>query len=500
MWEHAAFLALLLAASVLRAASIEGVAVDNFTGRPLARAAVSLEPIGVGGAATLSVYTGAAGQFAFHNLPAGAYLLSASRRGFMTLRYGQRRWDTAARPVWIEARDALTLTLRLRRLGAISGVIWDENEIGFADVPVLAYHATRPPTLAAQTKTDDRGWYRLGELEPGRYHIRTAPLPLEAGPGLIPTFFKEVASLDQARVVEVELEAQADEVSFRPLFGPLWRLSGRVAWPRGPGSITLISEMGALRATTDSSGAFRFDGLASGDYELLWESIWGEEPVADYQQIVLGEDHDVLLHPTRLPRLQVVLEDGQGQPVDPKDVSLLVRRKDLSGRGMPHKLAGGGGDLLPGRWEFLIVPPEDRYAVSVTGEGLLGGTNDAGRWREVRLAYGARVHLRAVLSSQPASLRGIVTDSRGEPVAGAPVFLQKMRADATAGWEDLRLARSGLRGEYRFGGLSPGRYRLVSSFDFAQPDAAAMETARAQAVSLDEADDLEHNLTLYGQP
>jgi len=62
---------------------------------------------------------------------------------------------------------------------------------------------------------------------------------------------------------------------------------------------------------------------------------------------------------------------------------------------------------------------------------------------------------------------------------------------------DLRTTRTDLRGQYRFAGLAPGAYRLLSTFEYDKPDAQAMEAAGARTLTLSEGDDAAKDLDLY---
>src|SRR4051794_27073259 len=85
----------LVAGSVLHAAVIRGVVVENLAGKPLGRTTVRLDPIGGTPASGKTVRANSLGLFEFNALPAGAYIVTASREGFLPLEYGQKRWNSA---------------------------------------------------------------------------------------------------------------------------------------------------------------------------------------------------------------------------------------------------------------------------------------------------------------------------------------------------------------------------------------------------------------------
>ncbi len=449
----------------LNAGTIKGVVVDNYTGRALARTAVTLSSLSPRAAAARANRTDRYGRFTFERLPAGAYLLSATRPAFVKLQYGQEAWNAPGKPLLVEDGHVITVQLRMRRLGAVSGMIWDENEIGLPEVEVLAYAASQPPKLVAKTKTDDRGVYRIGGLEPGSYFICTAARRLTKQTGLLPTFYKEVASVPAAREVTVALEEEATKINFRPLFGDVFRMSGEVLGHLRDVTVTLISEMGRRTQRISNSQQFTFDQLAPGTYELLTTGRDPRMDLADHREVLVERDGGHLrVHLSPLPRLTVHFEDEAGDDLEPENVRVLVRRKDLAGVGSAREIPTSGEELSPGGWEIRVASPAEYYPASITGRALADPSLSwAGGWREIRLHQAARVTLRVRLSSHPARLAGAVSQSR-EPVVGAPVYLEAVDRRGL-GLGDVHTTRSDPDGLYRFSGLAPGKYWVLSSFE-----------------------------------
>ena len=87
-----------LMAGEANAAIIRGVVMENQTGHPLARTLVTVQPVAGTNGATASLRTNMYGAFESPPLPGGAYLVSASRPGFVTSYYGQKRWNSAGVP------------------------------------------------------------------------------------------------------------------------------------------------------------------------------------------------------------------------------------------------------------------------------------------------------------------------------------------------------------------------------------------------------------------
>jgi hypothetical protein len=98
------------------------------------------------------------------------------------------------------------------------------------------------------------------------------------------------------------------------------------------------------------------------------------------------------------------------------------------------------------------------------------------------------------ISRQPASLHGLVVFSLNNPAPEVPVFLETLGLDPNEP-PQVRQTRSDKQGNYRFSGLPPGRYRVVSSYDADPTNPLSIEAAHPRHVSLrelaDENQDLE---------
>jgi Carboxypeptidase regulatory-like domain len=129
-----------------------------------------------------------------------------------------------------------------------------------------------------------------------------------------------------------------------------------------------------------------------------------------------------------------------------------------------------------------------------------GGIRDSDRgradgWNEVMGRWYAPIRVR--LSTRTAALKGRVTGSGDEPVPGAPVYLEAFDSQTGKRLTDLRTARTDFEGRYRFAGLAPGVYRVLSTFEYDQPDSQTMGAAGASVVTLSEGGDNAQDLELY---
>jgi hypothetical protein len=476
-----------------------GIALDHFNGRPLARATVTLETIQPGGVRQTSVRTTSSGQFSFFPLPAGAYLVSVSRPNYATAKYGQKFWNAAGTPVLLGADDAPFLEIRLRRLGAVSGAVWDENEIGIAGQEVHAYLLGRPPKRVASARTDDRGVYRIGGLEPGRYIVRSGPMSLDEATGALPTFHREAASVEEARAVDVDLDRETPDVVIRPNFGRLFRLAGSIVpmTPQCVGlAVTLASDMGLA---TVAGGQFLFDRLAPGPYELMAECADRGVLYSYYQRLNLTRDTEIGGQAVATGAVQLRV-DREGKSVGSNPATLLARRKTLAGEG-PAIPVRTDTLLAQGRWELMAAGSGGYYpvSISVTGIGNPEGRR-ADTWQEFLIGRTRPVSIRLSISEGAAAVEGRVTRSLGEPAVGAPVYLEAWDPTARARLAPPRRAIADPQGRYRFPDLPPGSYRIVSSFDFEDPDEETMEFVRAPVVTAGASETVKQDLGLYAKP
>ncbi|HXB68210.1 MAG TPA: carboxypeptidase-like regulatory domain-containing protein, partial [Candidatus Acidoferrales bacterium] len=456
----------------LDAAVIRGNVVEHQTGKALSRALVVVEPIAGTPGSWQRALTNRYGMFEFGSLPGGVYVVKISKPYFLPVEYGQKRWNSAGTPVVLDGAASTFLNIRLPRYGAIAGTVLDDSDVGLPDVDVVAYRNTRPPQVSERARTDERGMYRIYGLEPGAYVVRTVARLYEEG-GYLPTYSPATASLEDARILDVDLDRQVANADVRPLPGKLLNLSGAFTSDLDPDiriTVTLISEMGR---TTTQGGVFQFNSLAPGAYELFgqgFDPATGALLQAAYVPVQMVRDQRLV---TPLQNLRDTQFDFQGAPppaVSSGSVQVMARRKDLAGDGPAAslKLVNNRILLAPGRWEFSLAPPPGYFVAGFFGP-FYARRPDArvDGWNETTIRGGFD-RIRFVLSSGPAAVHGTVKDS-SEPVLGAPVYLEGYDPDGRKRLTDLRVTRTDLHGLYRFEGLAPGNYRILATFEYLMP-------------------------------
>ena len=190
------------------------------------------------------------GRFELKELVGGRYTVTASKGGFVSLQYGQRRPSERGTPVDLPAGQTLEkVVIGLPRGSVIAGRIVDEfgEPLTGAQVMVQRYtyvNGVRQLRQAGQgDRTDDQGAFRVFGLPPGEYYV-SATLRDDRGPrfnndddvpssGYAPTYYPGTTSAAGAQRVTVNLGEEVGGVTFGLTLVPLARVSGRVVGPAG---------------------------------------------------------------------------------------------------------------------------------------------------------------------------------------------------------------------------------------------------------------------------
>jgi Carboxypeptidase regulatory-like domain len=404
-------------------------------------------------------------------------------------------------PLTVTDSDTPFLTIRMMRYAAISGTVVDENDVGQPQFEVAAYRGnTLPLQVVAKGFADERGNFRIYGLLPGDYLVRSVGKDLE-GVGYKPTFAHETELPDQARIVDVEMEQEFREVKLRALPGQLYSLTvvANTLEPLdAPTTLTLASEMGRQVA---KGPAHTFTGLPRGDYDLMAEAPSDSPPLMQgaYQRISLGKDASIVLTLRKVEPVSFSFDSLPAQLVDDGTVKVLGRRKDLAGAHDTQviKLADRRAVLAVGPWEFAIAPLDGYYVTGFMGSSGYRPRKRYDGWNEaIVLPKPSAGWARFAFSSGPGTIHGIVKDA-GDPVAGAPVFIESMDLEPERRITDAYATTTDVQGRYRFSGLPPGRYRVLSSFEYQMPDSQTMTDARAKELLIGAHTDTALDLDLY---
>ncbi|HZS52548.1 MAG TPA: carboxypeptidase-like regulatory domain-containing protein [Bryobacterales bacterium] len=468
----------LLLSSILGAESlgtISGIVTNADTGAALAGSAVVLTQ--ADGSPVRTVLTDRQGRYVFDQLPPGYYLVKASRANFATGRYGQKSWDRVGRPIALGAGAGFSAEIRLHRLGAITGWVVDENGEGIPDFTVNAItaepHAISGHVLFSAV-TDDRGYFRIPGLQPGRYYVATAPRELPDGTGLLPTYYPKTLEMAEARVVNVTIGRETENIQIQPIAGALLHFSGIVGgaprFPHSRANITLFRDEEKRETTAGAFGQFAFGGLVPGRYTLVAELDAPQGKLCAYQPLEIhGDQEGYTLSLTPAPQVSVRVVDEKGVEQNDPQILVFLSRVENGARTQPIRLEFRQGvysspGLMPGGWRFFVICPESAVVDDITLDGkealsgfVLPPNRRASAVIRIRRDAG-RVH-------------GRVTDSSGQPARGVSIICYPLDPQNRYRLGGLRSQKTNLLGEYRFGGLPEGDYLIFSTEveDF-QPD------------------------------
>ena len=158
---------------------VSGTVVDAASGAPLSGAQVTITSRSTQDAE--GVLTDEEGRFAFENLAAGKYVLSAKRTGYLEQLYKQhQQFSTAI--ITGPGLNTANLRFELRPGASISGVVTDEagEPVRNAQVTLIqreVFMGRRNTFQRGGTITNDLGQFRFGHLTPGTYFIAVSATP-----------------------------------------------------------------------------------------------------------------------------------------------------------------------------------------------------------------------------------------------------------------------------------------------------------------------------------
>jgi len=466
---------------------IQGVVLDEETGNALARTSVSLIPLPGSRMGTIAVRSGDRGAFAINNVGPGWYVLRCTRKGFVAAEVGQLRPGRPGMPFEItpDAQSSF-FQIKMRRLGAVTGAVLDENNVGIPDWPVNVYTAHKPVRRIAEGRTDDRGNYRVGELESGSYVVRSGPGQLEDESHLLPTWYKFGTALENAEAVRVKVGETTSDLALRPVRGRLINLSG-VLVSSFAATLTLVTDTGRHPLASGAGASFTY-AVAPGEVEFLAEGTGGTGGRCG-GYLRMFADHDMQGIRVACSPLGASFVNWSGNP-DGRHFPVMMRRVDLDGEG-PTQGVREQERITPGHWEFQAQPDEAYYVRSIGSELSSHPESTHDGWFEIDVGGAAQILV--TLSNRPASLTGVVTTG-SKPVVGAPVYLEMFDERLPNPRVRMLEMRSDAQGNYRFSGLAPGTYRVLSSFDFDPEDRFLL--GKATVLTLRETDNATQALEL----
>jgi hypothetical protein len=456
----------------------------------MARTRVRLQPVPAPGvdAKVITVRAGNSGHFMFPSVPEGLYLLTAIRDHYFPASYGQHVPSGQGLPFQVTRDSDLFAELRMRRKGAITGRVLDENGIGLPGVDVVAYRTRLPLRIAAQALSDDRGVYRIHGLDPGKYWVRSTAFGLEDGTSVLPTFAPESRETREARSYPVAVDSEMPDADVRPMPGALLRLTVVPQCPMGaPATIYVSSETGRRTAAAACGYEHIFDGLAPAGYDVYAEMQ--DRTQFGFVELSLSRNELVPLVMAPPPRVTIAYQGLVGASNAAAPISLIARRQDPTGPGPEREIKTAQTTLEPGYWEMSARTNPGQYVESIAIQFGPGARRSWRRerptdWFEVFVEGRFQTGIKVVVSDKGGAITGIV-QTDGKSVPGIPVFMWPVAEQARRSLNGRFQTLSDVNGQFDFKSLPPGDYRVVATFDLSEADEDSMEMARAVTVHVD---------------
>jgi hypothetical protein len=489
------------------------VVVDSATGAALDRVKVGIAPISERTRA-VSVTTGPDGRFAFANLPADKWSLTARRRGYLEQEFGQPASLAAAGVAIVTGPDQDTehLVFRMYKPAMIMGKVVDSSgdPVENAFVQVLRWATVdgrRQVRPFRSGWTYDDGAYAVGFLPAGSYFVAVTGEPWygrQSGPdgGAVtfpPQFHPNTPDPRAAAPIQLR-PGQETTADFTLTPAPAFTLTLR-ARKAQPTQLRLASEgihgaaiwHSTLQGSPSPVYSFR---LVPGRY-TVW--TWGSgPPVAGTQTIELGHnDTELDLGADEPVNVEVVVGLAGLKPAEVPNLGLALVSEDGSG-GNPRMIPRDGAlqysAMPPGRYRLTLIGAgaEDAYIDSVSAEGARFAKG------VLELGAGSTARLRVAVSGNGGRVEGKVYRA-GRPFPGALVVLAP--PGDTGNPADSQGFISDSDGSFDYKSLKPGEYRIFavedgSELEYTNPASIAPHLKSARPVLVQPRESLNLRLDL----
>jgi hypothetical protein len=498
------------------------VADGEAPARPIRRVVVTMTGTGI--ATPRQVITDDAGRFAFSELPAGRFSLTAEKPAYLKTYFGNRTPGRApGMPIALAAGQQIdTVSIPIARGAAIGGRVTDElgTPLSSAQVQISLItfvngerRLVPAPSGTNYLTTDDRGAFRAYGLLPGDYVVlaasggggfgggsprlmtadeiaaamnRTASAPVAPSRPLtrVATYYPHATDPALAQTITLAIGDDRNDIDIVSAFAArtVVHVTGTASGPDGQplsnisvgianlstGSLTY--SRGVLIAKPD--GSFRMPALSPGRWLLFGGAAESDAPENRYSwwtstEIAVG-DQDLTGVALRFERGSTVrgrlVFQGTQPPPDVTRLRVsLAALPAIADTAVPVPAVVPGAD---GTFAFEGVPPgKYRVALSAAGAWSLRSAMSGGRDtldQPLEVAPGQDASLTLTLTDRPTELSGVLLDQLGRP---APEYSVVVISADRALWTTSPRRNSGVvklgsDGRYRVTGLPPGEYLL----------------------------------------
>jgi Carboxypeptidase regulatory-like domain len=479
-------LCLSLAAAVLIAqsnlGSVEGKVVNSVTGESIKKAVVTIHNRN-----NQYVYfttTDQSGKFHIDNVQPEKYVASADAEG-----YANSRTVSDVKLFTVSADPLSGVEVPIAPLSVITGKVVDEDGEPLDGVTIMAlrngYNAgakTLQQVSAAQT--DDRGIYRMFDVQPGRYYLSAqaqrqfrmiAPQNAERTHTTIPeeaygiAIYPGVAEISQATAHELKPGADWTGADFKLHKRPAYHIRGRAngllaaggrgnvqAEPCNPDPMPWAGGLQNIVGRQD--GSFDLAGAVSGTYCLIVREP-GRGGVALTQPVTVtnADVNDVTLNPPASFSVKGMVTIDGTPPANMPTLGISLRSSDGNQQQHVQVTAGAAFQIdyiFPGKYTVVVPSVQQVYVKSI-----LYGSQDVSSGVIPDAQPGGSLAI--TLGTDPGEIDGTV--QAGSVESGTPVLVLAIPDDAHAQRNDLmRITNSSAEGTFTLQGLAPGDYKVFA--------------------------------------
>lgn len=480
----------LLSGIPVKKATVQLASVENeaqaFNSSAMAALGVPM-PAGKSGHSTTSASDG---SFCFEDVTRGQYMLSASKVGFLSTKYGAESPGESGKSVTVGGESDRVFSLALIPHAVVSGKVLDGDEepVSGAYVNLLArtWVNGHPRNVAVRGgQTNDLGEFRVAGLAPGTYYVRVDPRSedpssTDSNRGFLRTFYPGVTAATEATPIVVTAGAEISGVGVRMLYGQKHHVRGSVVGlsASDQGGVTLLPEgeeqlfLGVGAGSLKPDGTFDFPGVTPGTYTLRYIEISGEAAKGGRRTVeVADRDVDNIAITATMPatvRGRVRFEgtpstNAQASGLKPLSVALIASDV-LVGPGAAAAVQADGTFVIrniitPGRYIVRCDPPSGAYLKSVR----YGQANVA--TAEIDILDGTSGEMEIVYRYGLATLTGSVTrpaDGSGAPSKADPAHIVLVPDELDPAGRGIIFRSAGDDGTFSLSSVPPGRYRAYA--------------------------------------
>jgi protocatechuate 3,4-dioxygenase beta subunit len=477
--------------------AIRGRIVAADTGTPIRRAQVRA----IAGELRESriATTDAEGRFELKDLPAGRWDLTATKAGFVSLRFGQRRPFEAGRPIELGDKETMTRAdFALPRGAAITGRILDEfgEPVAMARVQVMRYQAfqgsRRLMPVGIGDQTDDTGAYRLYGLSPGDYYVSAVlrggmmmAVDVDESNSYAPTYFPGTGNPAEAQRITIGLGQEHPNVSFALLPTRTVKVTGTVVdssgKPLSNGFVALVDAaaapgaggmfmIGGGNGRVRPDGTFSLSSVAPGSYTLMATvPPFGSDSVPETASMPLTVGNEDLagIHLVTGKGAtvtgQIVAAEGSSGRLATDGLMVMaqpIRFQPMMGS-RPSRVESDGRFKLVGAHGQVVIRPMQLPSTWMLKTVTLNGNDITDTPLEIRPDADLN-DVQIVVTDRVPEVNGKVVDDKGQPTRDYTVMVFP---EDSAKWaypsRHVRTGRADQEGLYKIRGL-PGEVEYLA--------------------------------------